>query len=31
MTLVDKSLAERVGIEYTGRILSFVSASGRPR
>lgn len=30
MTLVDRSLAERVGVEYTGRALSFVSVSGHP-
>jgi predicted aspartyl protease len=30
MTLVDRSLAERVGVEYTGRTLSFISASGHP-
>jgi len=30
MTLVGRSLAERVGVEYTGRALSFFSASGHP-
>jgi len=28
MTLIDTSLAEHLGVEYTGRKLSFVSASG---
>jgi len=28
MTLVDRSLAERIGVEYTGRKLSLISVSG---
>jgi len=28
MTIVDKSLAERIGVDYTGRKLSLVSVSG---
>ena len=28
MSLVDKSLAERLGVEYTGRTIDFVSISG---
>jgi len=28
MTLVDRLVAERVGVEYTGRILGFTSISG---
>ena len=28
MTLIDRSLAERVGLWYTGRTIDFVSASG---
>jgi len=28
MTLIDKSLAERVGVQYTGRVIDFVSVSG---
>jgi len=28
MSLVDRSLAERIGVEYTGRGISFVSISG---
>jgi len=28
MTLIDTSLAEHLGVEYTGRNLSFISASG---
>lgn len=28
MSLVDKSLADRIGVEYTGRIIDFVSVSG---
>ena len=30
MTLIDKLLAEEIGVEYTGRILSFISISGQP-
>ena len=28
MTLVDRLVAERVGVEYTGRVLGFTSISG---
>jgi hypothetical protein len=28
MTLIDKSLAERVGIQFTGRAINFASVSG---
>ena len=28
MTLIDKSLAKRVGVQYTGRVIDFVSVSG---
>jgi len=28
-TLIDKSLAERVGVQYTGRVIDFVSVSGQ--
>jgi hypothetical protein len=28
MTLIDKSLAERVGVQFTGRVVNFVSVSG---
>jgi len=28
MSLADKSLAERIGVEYTGREINFVSVSG---
>jgi predicted aspartyl protease len=28
MTLIDRSLAERIGVQYTGRIIDFVSISG---
>jgi len=28
MTLIDRSLAERIGVQYTGRIIDFVSVSG---
>jgi hypothetical protein len=28
MTLISRVLAERVGVEYTGRVLSFISISG---
>jgi hypothetical protein len=28
MTLIDKSLAERMGVHYTGRKIDFVSVSG---
>jgi hypothetical protein len=28
MTLIDRSLAERVGVQYTGRVIDFVSVSG---
>jgi hypothetical protein len=28
MTLIDRSLAERIGIQYTGRTINFVSVSG---
>lgn len=28
MTLLDRSLAERVGVEYTGRVVSFIAISG---
>ena len=28
MSLIDKSLADRIGVEYTGRIIDFVSISG---
>jgi hypothetical protein len=29
MTLIDRPLAERVGVQYTGRVIDFVSVSGR--
>lgn len=28
MTLIDRSLAERIGVQYTGRIIDFISVSG---
>ncbi len=28
MTLIDSSLAERIGVQYTGRTISFISVSG---
>jgi hypothetical protein len=28
MTLIDRSLAERIGVQYTGRVIDFVSVSG---
>jgi len=28
MTLIDRSLAERIGVQYTGRTINFVSVSG---
>ena len=28
MTLIDKALADRLGVEYTGRSLDFISISG---
>jgi hypothetical protein len=28
MTLIDRLLAERIGVQYTGRIIDFVSVSG---
>jgi hypothetical protein len=28
MTLIDRSLAERIGVQYTGRNIDFVSVSG---
>lgn len=28
MTLIDKSLAERVGVQFTGRAINFASVSG---
>jgi len=28
MTLIDGSLAERVGVQYTGRTINFISVSG---
>jgi hypothetical protein len=28
MTLIDRSLVERIGVQYTGRIIDFVSVSG---
>jgi hypothetical protein len=28
MSLIDKSLAERVGVQYTGRTIDFISVSG---
>ena len=30
MSLVDRLLAERVGVQYTGREINFVSMSGHP-
>ena len=30
MTLIDKLLAEEIGVERTGRILSFIFISGQP-
>jgi hypothetical protein len=28
MTLIDRSLAEQIGVQYTGRVIDFVSVSG---
>jgi len=30
MTLIDRLLAEEIGVKCTGRILSFISISGQP-
>jgi predicted aspartyl protease len=30
MTLIDRLLAEEIGVECTGRILSFIFISGQP-